>query len=141
MTMVAGAGCGRPVERAAASRAVLRCAWAALLMACAAARADDPAGSITGKPLSPNPHPRGKTMFVELSPADTGLVTENRYEDPSEVLLAFGGARGDRLLGLCKALRVGRGECQVFELPFARAYPLKSAYPSAVLQFPSAPTA
>ena len=80
--MVAGAGCGRPVERAAASRAVLRCAWAALLMACAAARADDPAGSITGKPLSPNPHPRGKTMFVELSPADTGLVTENRYEDP-----------------------------------------------------------
>jgi len=80
--MVAGAGCRRPVEQAAASRALLSWAWAALLLACTAARADDSGGSITSKPLSPNPYPRGKTMFVELAPSDSGLVTENRYEDP-----------------------------------------------------------
>ena len=55
-------------------------AW--ILLAWAAARASDPAGGISSTPLAPNPFPRGKTMFTELPPADTGVVTENRFNDP-----------------------------------------------------------
>jgi len=46
------------------------------------ARADDTAGSITSRPLAPRPFARGKTMFVELSPEETGVRTENNYADP-----------------------------------------------------------
>jgi len=41
-----------------------------------------PADEITGRPLAPRSAPRGKTMFVELSPQQTGLVTTNDYADP-----------------------------------------------------------
>src|SRR5580692_5625214 len=54
---------------------------AAALLACAAARAGD-AGSISGKPLAPRPFPRGKTMYVELPAEDTGVKTDNKYDDP-----------------------------------------------------------
>lgn len=37
---------------------------------------------ITEEPLAPRSGPRGATMFVALDPAQTGLVTENRYADP-----------------------------------------------------------
>jgi hypothetical protein len=47
-----------------------------------AARAADPAGGITEKPLAPHPFLRGKTMFVQLPPETTGVRTENRYNDP-----------------------------------------------------------
>ena len=40
------------------------------------------AGGITEKPLGPHLFPRGKTMFVQLSPEDTGIRTENRFADP-----------------------------------------------------------
>src|ERR1019366_2078558 len=46
------------------------------------AAAADPAGSIAGKPLAPRAFPRGKTMFVKLSPEQTGVRTENPYDDP-----------------------------------------------------------
>jgi hypothetical protein len=46
------------------------------------ARATDPAGGISQQPLAPRVGPRGKTMFVQLAPADTGIRTENRYADP-----------------------------------------------------------
>jgi hypothetical protein len=39
-------------------------------------------GSISAKPLAPRPFPRGKTLFVELSPEDTGVRTVNNYADP-----------------------------------------------------------
>ncbi len=55
---------------------------AAALLAGAAARAADPRGGITERLLAPHRHPRGKTMFVELSPEETGVRTENRYNDP-----------------------------------------------------------
>ena len=55
---------------------------AGILLAGLAARAADPAGSITEKPLAPHPFPRGKTMFVQLPPEATGVRTENRYADP-----------------------------------------------------------
>jgi hypothetical protein len=42
----------------------------------------DPAGGISEKPLAPRPHPRGRTMFTRLSPAETGVRTENKYDDP-----------------------------------------------------------
>ena len=82
MTMAAAEGARRPVRRTAAWRAFRRGSLAALLVACASLRADDTAGSITSKPLAQNPYPRGKTMFVELPASETGLVTENRYNDP-----------------------------------------------------------
>lgn len=36
---------------------------------------------MTEKPLE-RPHPRGQTLFTQLSPDDTGVRTENRYADP-----------------------------------------------------------
>ena len=53
-----------------------------VLFAVAIARAADPAGSITESPLAAHPFPRGKTMFVQRSPEETGIRTENRYADP-----------------------------------------------------------
>jgi enediyne biosynthesis protein E4 len=54
----------------------------AALLAGAAARGDGDAGGISGKPLAPHPFPRGKTMFVELPAEQTGVVTDNKYDDP-----------------------------------------------------------
>jgi hypothetical protein len=59
--------------------------WAALaaaLLAGAPVRAGDAAGGIAEKPLAPHPFPRGKTMFVQLPAEETGVRTENRYNDP-----------------------------------------------------------
>ena len=56
-------------------------AWTAIL-ACSAASAADSDGSISEKPLAPHPFPRGKTMYVELPAEETGVRTENRYDDP-----------------------------------------------------------
>ncbi len=47
-----------------------------------AARAANPAGGISERPLAPRPFPRGKTMFVKLSPDETGVRAENTYDDP-----------------------------------------------------------
>jgi hypothetical protein len=44
--------------------------------------AADNAGAISGKPLAPRPFAQGKTMFVRLSPGETGIHTENPYDDP-----------------------------------------------------------
>ncbi len=45
--------------------------------------AESPAGpGLTEAPLAPRSGPRGATMFALLSPAQTGIVTENRYADP-----------------------------------------------------------
>jgi enediyne biosynthesis protein E4 len=41
------------------------------------------AEGITEKPFAPRSAPRGVTMFTELSPENTGLVSENRYDDPA----------------------------------------------------------
>jgi hypothetical protein len=53
-----------------------------LALLAASARADGDGGSITSKPLLPRLFPRGKTMFTELAPEDTGIVTRNDYADP-----------------------------------------------------------
>jgi hypothetical protein len=55
---------------------------AGILWSCAGAHAQGDAGAITGKPLAPRPFPRGKTMFVKLSPDDTGVRAQNPYDDP-----------------------------------------------------------
>jgi hypothetical protein len=55
---------------------------AAVLGLLPASRGADPAGGLGEKPLTPRPNPRGRTMFVQLSPEATGVKTENRYEDP-----------------------------------------------------------
>jgi hypothetical protein len=55
---------------------------AAALFAGTAAQAADPAGSITEKPLARHPFPRGKTMFVQLPPEETGVLTTNNFADP-----------------------------------------------------------
>jgi hypothetical protein len=52
------------------------------LLPCAPLLGSDAAGTITGKPLAPHPFPRGKTMYVELPPEETGVKTENKYADP-----------------------------------------------------------
>jgi len=40
------------------------------------------AGAIVEKPLGPHLFPKGKTMFVQVSPDETGIRTENRFADP-----------------------------------------------------------
>ncbi len=51
------------------------------LVGTAAARAD-PAGGITEQPFATLPHARGKTLFTLLPAEETGVRTENRYDDP-----------------------------------------------------------
>jgi hypothetical protein len=55
---------------------------AVVLISGTVARATDPAGSITERPLAPHPFPRGKTMFVRLPPEQTGVVAPNNFADP-----------------------------------------------------------
>jgi hypothetical protein len=43
--------------------------------------ADDAAG-LAEQPLAPRGHARGKTLFVQLPPSETGVRIENRYDDP-----------------------------------------------------------
>jgi len=47
-----------------------------------AAWAGDAVGGIVEEPLAPRSGPPGATMFTELAPAQTGIITENRYADP-----------------------------------------------------------
>jgi enediyne biosynthesis protein E4 len=55
---------------------------AAILCANVITRAADQASGLTEKPLAPHLFPRGKTMFVQLPPEETGVRTENRFADP-----------------------------------------------------------
>lgn len=41
-----------------------------------------PSGGLSQQPLAPASSPRGRTLFTELDPADTGIVTANPYDDP-----------------------------------------------------------
>jgi hypothetical protein len=52
------------------------------LLAGVAAAAASSAGGIVETPLARRSGPRGTTMFTPLPPAQTGIVTENRYADP-----------------------------------------------------------
>ena len=67
----------RPASRVLCGRLAL--VLMAAVLACAA-RADN--GTITERPLAPRAFPRGKTMFTELSPKDTGVTVQNLYDDP-----------------------------------------------------------
>ncbi len=40
-------------------------------------------GSIEERPLAPQPGPRGKTLFTIIPPEESGLRTENDYDDPA----------------------------------------------------------
>jgi hypothetical protein len=80
--MFAAENCIRPLVRAAAEHAVRCGVLGGILLAGAITQAADPAGSIVEKPLAPHPFPRGKTMFVQLPAAETGVRTENRFADP-----------------------------------------------------------
>lgn len=53
------------------------------LLAAIAAGAAEPAGGITESALQPPSGPRGATMFANLPPEQTGIVTENNYSDPA----------------------------------------------------------
>jgi hypothetical protein len=59
------------------SRALL-----ALALLASAAGAAEPGGGIAGVPLAAHPSPRGKTLFTQLSADETGVRTENKYDDP-----------------------------------------------------------
>jgi hypothetical protein len=76
------AECRKRAWALSAARRGLRAGVLAAATALAlAARADD-AGSLSSKPLSPRPFPRGRTMYVELPAAQSGVVTDNKYDDP-----------------------------------------------------------
>jgi len=70
--------CASPAPSAPLRRAALLALFA--LAFAAAGRGDE--GSITSKPLAPHPFPPGATMFVALPAEETGLRTENKYDDP-----------------------------------------------------------
>jgi hypothetical protein len=74
--------CRRPSTRTPAARGARLALVAGSLLAVAAAWAADPEGGISGKPLAPRAFPRGKTMFVQLPAEQTGVRTENLYNDP-----------------------------------------------------------
>ena len=69
-----------------ASRAAgvfLRWSWlVGMLLSGAIGWPADPAGGIAEKPLAPRSGPRGATLFTELPPQQTGVVTTNNYSDP-----------------------------------------------------------
>ena len=79
--MSAGHYCGIGAVSSTLVHAVLGAA-SALAMLASAAGADDPSGSIASRPLAPHPFPRGKTLFTELPAEQTGVRTENPYDDP-----------------------------------------------------------
>ncbi|HVU18386.1 MAG TPA: FG-GAP-like repeat-containing protein [Candidatus Didemnitutus sp.] len=56
------------------------CALAACALATGPVRGDAPA--LSARPLAPLTPPTGRTMFVPLTPEQTGVRTENRYADP-----------------------------------------------------------
>src|SRR6202142_158975 len=71
------------IFRSGTVKHAVRGAMASLaLLASAAGGAQDPAGGITGRPLANRPFARGKTLFVELPAEETGVRTENPYDDP-----------------------------------------------------------
>jgi len=72
----------RPEARSRAIRLACCAALAAAAFRAAAAPAADEAGGISETPLAPRPFPRGRTMFTRLSPEETGVRAENRYDDP-----------------------------------------------------------
>ena len=80
--MLAAASPHRPTARNSALKLLRIGLLAGGLWAGPAAWAADPAGSIAGKPLAPRSGPRGKTMFVQVPPEESGVKTENRYADP-----------------------------------------------------------
>src|SRR5664280_2451276 len=54
-----------------------------VLFLSATAWAGGAVGEIVEQALSPHSGPLGATMFTELAPAQTGVITENRYADPT----------------------------------------------------------
>ena len=57
--------------------------WAALVPLLTVAASASPAGDgLESEPLGPRSGPAGRTLFTELSPAQTGVVTTNDYSDP-----------------------------------------------------------
>ncbi|HET7537047.1 MAG TPA: VCBS repeat-containing protein [Candidatus Didemnitutus sp.] len=59
-----------------------RMSWSGLLLGMTLAAAEPPPG-ISAAPLAPRSGPRGATMFTELMPAETCIVTANKYDDPA----------------------------------------------------------
>jgi hypothetical protein len=55
---------------------------ASFLAPCHAAEVPDAAAGIVGRPLAPHPFPRGRTLFTQLSPEETGVRFENKFDDP-----------------------------------------------------------
>ncbi len=49
----------------------------------AGVRAGDPGGGLQEAPLAPRSGPPAATMFTLMPPEQTGIVTENRYDDPA----------------------------------------------------------
>jgi enediyne biosynthesis protein E4 len=80
--MVPPADLLRAPARSAARGAVGHGILALLLLAPPWAGAGESPGGITGEPLAPRAHPRGKTLYVQLAPEETGLRSENNYADP-----------------------------------------------------------
>ncbi|HEX2854369.1 MAG TPA: VCBS repeat-containing protein [Opitutaceae bacterium] len=59
-----------------------RLSWLMGALLAAGAGAAEPVAAIVESPLAPPSAARGATLFAVLSPADTGVQTENRYADP-----------------------------------------------------------
>jgi len=71
-----------PTTQSASARIAAVAMMAAVLFAAQGIWAADSAGEIAEQPLAPRPFSRGKTMFVQLSPDETGVRAENPYDDP-----------------------------------------------------------
>lgn len=76
----------RHAMRRSKTLAVWRSLWGTAVLAvvvCETRAANSATESIRTEPLAPRSRAGGRTMFTEMSPELTGIVTENRYEDPA----------------------------------------------------------
>jgi hypothetical protein len=80
--MLAAEHCQHPPARAIVEQVIRRTMLAAVLFANATVQASEPTGGISEKPLVRSPFVRGKTLFAQLPPEETGVKTENRFADP-----------------------------------------------------------
>ncbi len=72
-----------PVSTRCAARGMIWILWlAGIFTAAAGTLAAPSADRLVEAPLAGRSGPRGATLFKELTPQETGIVTENRYADP-----------------------------------------------------------
>ncbi len=81
--MLAATTTPRPLAQGIAPLLVRGLRQTGIFLAGITALAAAPTELLTDAPLAPRSGPRGATLFTELLPSQTGVITENNYADPA----------------------------------------------------------